>query len=186
MARRGVRPEKAGGGYTALGGVLGAGSLVVLWLACAAPSGRLGLTAAAGLFPMAATLYAGRPAGYLCWGAASLLGLILLPDKRVALLFFAFLGLYPVVKGAVESLRRLPVEWALKLLFFNGVLTACWFAFRELFLPHPPAWLGENSLLLYGGGNVIFILYDTGLSRLVGMLRARLGFGRGPGRRKGE
>ena len=46
----------------ALGGVLAAGSLVLLWLACAVPSGRLGLTAAAGLFPMAASLYAGRAA----------------------------------------------------------------------------------------------------------------------------
>ena len=29
---------------TALGGVMAAGSLVVLWLACVAPSGRIGLT----------------------------------------------------------------------------------------------------------------------------------------------
>ncbi len=68
-------------GKTALGGILAAGALVMLWLACVAPSGRLGLTAVGGLFPMAATLAAGRVAGYLCWGAASLLGLILLPDK---------------------------------------------------------------------------------------------------------
>ena len=69
---------------TALGGVMAAGSLVVLWLACVAPSGRIGLTAAAGLFPMAATLCAGRTAGCLCWAAASLLGLFMLPDKGVA------------------------------------------------------------------------------------------------------
>ena len=32
-------------GKTALGGILAAGALVMLWLACVAPSGRLGLTA---------------------------------------------------------------------------------------------------------------------------------------------
>ena len=47
-------------GRTALGGVLAAGSLAVLWLACITPTGRLGLTAAAGLFPISAVLLAGR------------------------------------------------------------------------------------------------------------------------------
>ena len=35
---------------TALGGILAAGSLALLWLACVVPSGRIGLAAAAGLF----------------------------------------------------------------------------------------------------------------------------------------
>lgn len=165
-------------GKVALGGVLSAGALVMLWLACVAPSGRFGLAAVGGLFPMAATLAAGRTAGYLCWGAAGLLGLVILPDKGIALLFLAFFGLYPVVKGAVESLRRLPLEWVLKLLYFNAVLTLGWFVFRELFLPNPPQWLGDNTLLLYGASNVVFVIYDVGLSRLIAMLRARLMTGR--------
>lgn len=163
------------GGKTALGGILAAGALVMLWLASVAPSGRLGLTAVGGLFPMAATLAAGRAAGYLCWGAAGLLALVILPDKGVALLFLAFFGLYPVVKEAIESLRRLPVEWILKLAYFNAVLTLSWFLFRQLFLPNPPQWLGDNTLLLYGAGNVVFVIYDVGLSRLIAMLGARLG-----------
>ena len=165
-------------GKTALGGVLAAGALAFLWLACVAPSGRLGLTAVGGLFPMAATLAAGRAAGYLCWGAAGLLGLIFLPDKGVALLFLTFFGLYPVVKERVESLRRLPLEWVLKLGYFNVILTLGWFVLRGLFLPNPPPWLGENSLPLYGVGKVVFVIYDVGLSRLITMLRVRLGLGR--------
>lgn len=165
-------------GKTALGGVLAAGALVMLWMACIAPSGRLGLTAVGGLFPMAATLAAGRTAGYLCWGAASVLGLVLLPDKGVALLFLSFFGLYPVVKERVESLRKLPVEWVLKLAYFNIVLTLGWFVLRSLFLPNPPPWLGENALLVYAAGNVVFVIYDVGLSRLIAMLRAQLWSGR--------
>ena len=161
-------------GRAALGGMLAAGALVMLWLACMAPSGQLGLTAVGGLFPMAASVAAGRAVGYLCWGAAGLLGLILLPDKGVALLYLIFLGLYPVVKGAVESLRRLPLEWALKLAFFNAALTVCWFLFRELFLPALPDWLTGSLPALYGAGNAVFVLYDIGLSRLVGWLQVRL------------
>ena len=50
------RPERKRSAGTALSGVMAAGSLAVLWLACVAPSGRIGLTAAAGLFPVAVTL----------------------------------------------------------------------------------------------------------------------------------
>lgn len=59
---------------TALGGVLAAGSLAVMWLACFFPTGKLGLTAAAGLFPIGAVIAAGRPAAFCagrrprCWG----------------------------------------------------------------------------------------------------------------------
>ena len=160
-------------GRTALGGVLAAGSLVFLWLAAITPTGRLGLTAVAGLFPMAAVLAAGRAAGYLCWAASGILSLFLLPDKGVALLYLAFLGLYPIVKSRIESLRRQPVEWCLKLVFFDLALTLFWFFLRAMFLPNPPDWLGDNALPVYLLGNVVFVCYDIGLSRLIAMLRAR-------------
>ena len=98
--------------------------------------------------------------------------------RAFGLLFLTFFGLYPVVKERVEGLRRLPVEWALKLGYFNVILTLGWFAFRGLFLPNPPAWLGENVLLLYGAGNVVFVIYDLGLTRLIALLQVRMGFGR--------
>ena len=151
---------------------MAAGSLALLWLACAAPSGRIGLTAAAGLFPVAATLYAGRRAGYLCWAAASLLGLLLLPDKGIALLFAAFLGLYPVVKGRLETLERRTVEWGLKLSWFELTLTLFWFVLEDLL--GAPEWLGGSALLVYGLGSVVFVAYDIGLSRLISLLRVRL------------
>lgn len=172
------RSSGAGSGRTALGGILAAGSLVFLFLACVAPSGRLGMTAVAGLFPMVGVLAAGRTAGYLCWAAAGLLGLILLPDKGVPLLYLAFLGLYPVAKSRIESMRRRPLEWGCKLAFFNAALTLFWFGLRGLFLPDPPAWLGDNGPLLYLAGNVVFVAYDVGLSRLAALFQARLGLDR--------
>ena len=165
-------PHGKQSGSIALGGVMAAGSLALLWLACAAPSGRTGLTACAGLFPVAATLYAGRRLGYLCWAASSLLGLLLLPDKAIALLFAAFLGIYPVVKGRLETLERRGVEWGLKLSWFELTLTLFWFVFEDLFAL--PEWLAGSALLLYGLGTVIFVIYDIGLSRLISLLRARL------------
>ena len=108
-----------------------------------------------------------------------LLGLFLLPDKGVALLYLIFLGLYPVVKNNIEGLRRLPLEWLCKLACFNAALSLFWFALRALFLPDPPVWLGERTWLLYLAGNLIFVLYDVGLSRLIALVMARM-----PGRRR--
>lgn len=161
-------------GLVALGGVLAAGSLAVLWLACVVPSGQLGVTAAAGLFPVGAVLAAGRGAGLLCWAAASILGLLLLPDKGVALMYLVFLGLYPVVKSRLEQLKSRPAEWAGKLVYLNAALSVLWFAFRGLFLPALPEWMSAQVWVLYAAGNVIFILYDIALSRLIGGLTARL------------
>lgn len=159
----------------ALGGILAAGSLAVLWLACVVPSGRVGLAAAAGLFPVAGVLAAGRAAGYLCWAASGILGLILMPDKGIALVYLLFLGLYPVVKGQIEFLRRQALEWVLKLACFNGVLSLLLLVFGKLFLAALPPWLGEGGALVYLAGNLVFVLYDVGLSRLIGLFYRRLG-----------
>lgn len=161
-------------GRTALGGLLAAGSLAVLWLASLAPSGWVGLTALAGLFPVAAVLSAGQTAGYLCWAAAGLLGLILLPNKGVSVLYLLFFGIYPVLKSCIESIRRLWAEWALKLIYFNAVLCLAWFLLRGLILPTLPTWLTGRVFLLWPLGNLVFIAYDLGLSKLIALLRFRL------------
>lgn len=150
----------------------------MLWLACMVPSGRIGLTGAAGLFPVAAVLAAGRAAGYLCWAASALLGLFLLPDKGVALLYLIFLGLYPVVKTTSRACGACPWSGCASCLLQRG-LSLFWFALRALFLPDPPVWLGERTWLLYLAGNLIFVLYDVGLSRLIALVMARM-----PGRRR--
>lgn len=171
------RSPRTGSRQIALGGVLSAGSLAMLYLASVIPSGRLGLTAAAGLFPVVAVLAGGRPVGYLCWAVSGLLGLILLPDKGISILYLLFLGLYPVVKSRIEALRSLPAEWLGKLVCFNLALSVAWFLAGGLILPRLPAWLNGNTGLVYLAGNVIFVIYDIGLSRLIALIQPRLRFG---------
>ena len=162
-------------GRTALVGVLAAGGLAMLWLACLVPSGYTGVTAAAGLFPVAAVLMAGRAAGYLCWAVIALLGLLLLPNKAVALLFAVFLGLYPVVKSRIEQIRGRFFEWGLKLLYFNAAFALIWLGLRGLLGLSLPEWLSGRSWLLLPGANAVFVIYDVGLSKLIALLACRLG-----------
>ena len=157
----------------ALGGVLAALSLLLLYGATLLPSGRIGMVAVAGLIPAAGVISGGVGTGFLCYGATGLLGLLLLPDKGCALLYALFFGLYPMVKYAVERLRKLPVELVLKLAFFNLILVIVWFGFSALLLPLLPE-LMRTPLPLFVGGNVVFLIYDYGFSKLITCYASRI------------
>lgn len=158
---------------TANCGIFAAFALVFLGIACLAPSGRLGLTAAAGLFPAFSMLAGGLKYGFLCWAASSFLGLLLLPDKGLVLLFLVAFGLYPLLKGLMEHWKHQPLAWMCKLVYFNVLLTALWLLFHEFLLSALPEWL-ENGILLYTAGNIVFLAYDFGLSGLLRFYAARV------------
>lgn len=157
----------------ALVGVLTALGLVILYLAALAPTGRLGLVALAGLVPAAAVVSSGLPAGVFCYAATGILGFLLSPDKGNALLYLLFFGLYPLVKCLVERLHKLPLEWICKLALFNGVFTACWFLLHNVLLSGLPA-VFEELWVFYLLGNVIFVIYDLGFSKLITLYAARV------------
>lgn len=157
----------------ATGGVLAALSLLLLYGATLMPSGRIGLVAVAGLVPAAGVISGGLATGFLCYGATALLGLLLLPDKGCALLYALFFGLYPMVKYLVERLRRLPVELLLKLAFFNLILLIFLFGFSALLFPLLPEVM-QTALPLFGIGNVVFLIYDYGFSKLITYYASRI------------
>ena len=68
---------ETGAGRVALVGVLAALSLIALYLSAVSPTARMGIVAIAGLFPAGAVVSAGLKAGFFCYGAAGLLGLLL-------------------------------------------------------------------------------------------------------------
>lgn len=157
----------------ALGGVLAALSLLLLYLSAMMPSGRIGMVAVAGLVPAAAVVSGGLAAGFLCYGATAVLALLLIPDKGCALLYAIFFGLYPMIKSLIERLRRLPLELILKLAFFNVVLSVLFGGFSALLFPLLPE-LMQNTLPLFLLGNVVFLIYDYGFSKLITYYAARI------------
>ena len=131
------------------------------------------MVAVAGLVPAAGVISGGLGAGFLCYGATALLGVLLLPDKGCTLLYVLFFGLYPMVKYAVERLRRLPVELVLKLAFFNLILVIFLFGFSALLFPLLPERM-HVPLSLFGLGNVVFLIYDYGFSKLITYFASRI------------
>ena len=162
-----------GAGRVALTAVLAAFSLLFLWGADVAPTGRLGLVAVAGLFPAGAVVSAGLGAGALCYAGSGLLALLLLADKGNGLLYLIFFGLYPLVKHLIERLHAFILEWICKLAFFNAIFVLCWLVLREFLLASLPPFLDQLWMICLAG-NVVFVLYDYGFSKVIGFYVARI------------
>lgn len=166
--------RRSGTGKIAYAAILGALALILVYAGSIAPTGNWGIVAAAGLFPAAAVVSVGLKAGFLCWAGASILAFLLVPDKFCVLLFAALFGLYPMVKSLVERLRRRPLEYLLKLAFFNASFTLIYLIMRGAVADSLPSVLSSAVWILYLAGNVVFLLYDFGFSRLIAVYIARV------------
>lgn len=147
--------------------VLSALALVLVYAGSVAPTGNWGFMAMAGLLPAAAVVSVGLKAGFLCWAAVSILAFLLVPDKFCVLLFGALFGLYPMVKSLIEQMRKKPIEYLLKLAFFNAAFTVICLAMTTAVMSSLPSVLGSSLWVLYLVANVVFLVYDYGFSRLI-------------------
>ena len=140
-------------------------SVVLLYLAQAAPTMKLSLTALSGVAAALLIARHGPVSGMLCYGASSILGLLLSPGS--AWLYVVFFGWYPTVKCLVERTRSRVLEWILKLISFNAAFFLLWFLLPEVFADLLPEISGL-FWILWPAGNIVFILFDLGLSQLLG------------------
>ena len=83
-------------------------------------------------------------------------------------------GLYPMVKSLVEQLRKKPLEYALKLVFFNTAFTAVYLTMAAAVTASLPPMLSSSTAGLYLAANVVFLLYDYGFSKLIAVYIARV------------
>lgn len=161
----------------ALGALLGALGLILLYGSSLVPSGQWALAALAGIVNALAVITLGLKGGFTVYVCVGILGLVLVPSKWNVLLYLLFFGLYPMVKSLLERLKNKTWSWAGKFLFFDLVLCLLVFGFGTLFLPWLPELLRERTWAVLLAGNVVFLVYDLGFSRLAGIFMARLGEG---------
>ncbi len=166
--------KKSAASKVAYPAILSALALILVYLGSVAPSGNWGIVAAAGLLPAAAVISVGLKAGFLCWAATAILAFLLVPDKFCVLLFGALFGLYPMVKSLIEQLRKKPLEYALKLVFFNAAFTVIYLVMSSAVAASLPEVLGSSVWMLYLAANVVFLMYDYGFSKLIALYIARV------------
>ena len=110
------------------------------------------------------------------YGAVSLLSLLFVPDKEVALVFVFLLGYYPLVKPKLERIRPKLLRGACKLLLCNGAVLAM---YGLVLLLVPAGSISQElrttalavSLATLAMGNVAFLLYDRAIHNLLQLYR---------------
>ena len=154
-----------------VGALLTALTLMVMYIAFLIPTGNVGVVAVCALLTAAAVIECGTLAGALVFASSSILSLLLFPG--VSILYVLFFGYYPILKSFFERLKRVSVEWVMKLLTFNAVLTAWMFIFKSAFSSYL-SFLDAPVVVLYIVFNGVFVLFDIGLSKLIGFYMIRI------------
>ena len=157
-------------GKIALGGLLTALGVVLMFLTGLIPIGTYALPAIAGVLLIVAVIEIGAKWAWMIYAAVAVLSLLFAADKEAALLFGLFFGYYPVLKSFLERISNKVLSWISKFAVFNVAVVACFFlAVNFLQLP-------EDSFTVFGIylpwvflilGNAVFLIYDIALSGLV-------------------
>ena len=157
-------------GKIALGGLLTALGVVLMFLTGLIPIGTSALPAIAGVLLIVAVIEIGAKWAWMIYAAVAVLSLLFAADKEAALLFVLFFGYYPVLKSFLERISNKVLSWISKFAVFNVAVVACFFlAVNFLQLP-------EDSFTVFGIylpwvflilGNAVFLIYDIALSGLV-------------------
>ena len=149
--------------HVAYGGVLTALSLVLLLLC--SPASGWGLCMTAGMLP-AIPLSCGRVrTGVMVYVATSILGVLLVPTKRYVAAYILLFGMYPMIKYAIECVRRMPLEWALKLLYAGSLLLVL---YRLLGLT-PLHATALPRIVVIPVGFAAFVCYDILFSKIIAL-----------------
>ena len=112
----------------------------------------------------------------LVYGAASILALLLGPDKEIALLY-VFLGWYPGVRSRLETIPR-PVRWVVKCALFTLAIMAMYALVLHLFrleavVEEFAGYSTAMVLALMVLGNVTFLIFDQLLDRMTCVYRKK-------------
>ena len=132
--------------------------------------------AVAGFLIATVCVECGMTMAVTAYGAVSLLGLLFVPDKEVALVFLFLLGYYPLVKPWFEKIRPALLRAVCKLLLCNGAVLAM---YGLVLLLVPAGSIAKElratalvfSLATLAMGNVAFLLYDRALHNMLMLYR---------------
>ncbi len=146
----------------AMGGLIAALSLVIMFLTGLIPFGEYALPAFAGFILIAIVIDINFKTALIVYFAVSILGLFIVPVKESALLFLFFFGYYPSIYLELNKIKNKFLKILIKFLIFNVSVTIAYLIFINLFsTPKKFTEFGKFTfLIMLAFGNIFFIIYD--------------------------
>ncbi len=152
---------------TTLCGMVAALSIVIM-LTSYFPYLTYAIPALAGLFMMVPLIECGAFWALGTYIASSAI-IFITGETEAKLLYVMFLGYYPILKSLIEKINKQLIEWIIKLLCFNVAAIAFYYVSTILFsvsFDDFGEWGKYGALLFLALCNVVFVLYDIGISRV--------------------
>ena len=157
-------------------GIVAALCVALMLLGAVIPIAMFIAPAVAGFLVATVGVEGGMQLALTAYAAVSLLALLFVPDKEVALIFVFLLGYYPLAKPKFERIRPAVLRIVCKLLLCNGTVLAM---YGLVFLLVPAGSISQElrttalavSLATLVMGNVAFVLYDRALHNMLMMYR---------------
>ncbi|MBQ6466865.1 MAG: hypothetical protein IJJ61_02895 [Clostridia bacterium] len=154
----------------ALGGITAALSLVMMISVAIVPFMTYALPAIAGALTVFMVVEVDKKWAFGVYAAVAILGMFLVPEKEVAVMYLALFGYYPIVKALIESKIPAVVGWLLKIILFEITMVVSYILmikFMGVTIDEMDT-LGKLAIpILLGAGTLAFIIYDFALTRLV-------------------
>lgn len=157
----------------ALSGILAGLAICLMLLGSIIPFSTFATPAIAGAVIIPVAIEFGLSTGWLLYGAISLLSILMVADKEMALMFVFLMGFYPLLKAVFErGIRPKFICILVKLALFNICIFAMYsvmlFLFPINYIVEEFASYGIGYIVaLLALGNLVFMVYDVALSRLI-------------------
>lgn len=149
----------------ALSGMMCALSVLIMLIGSLFQTLDLTAAAAAGLTVVFAMVELSNKYAFSVYLVSSLLAFLLLPNRSPALIFAAFAGLYPILKGYLQRIKSKWLAYAAKIIVFNIFFTAIILIGKNLIGLKDDFY--NFGYVIYLLGNITFVLYDFALDRLI-------------------
>lgn len=143
-------------------GMLCAVATLLMLIGGAIPYGTYAVPVVAGAVLIPVLKEYGPKQMLMLWIAISLLSLILVPDKEMALMFALLLGWYPALKPVLDKLPAF-LRYVVKLAVFNIAIALIYLLL--IFVFNIPQEMESNiiAFITLVLGNITFLIYDRAL-----------------------
>jgi len=157
--------------YIAVSAILSAMGVVLLYFGSLIEVLDLSMAALASMLVIFAVIEMGGIYPFSVYFVTGLLALILLPVKLPAVYYLIFAGYYPIIKEKLERLHFV-LEWIIKIVVFNIAFVAVLLISKYVFaIPDETKFMMTAIYIL---GNIVFVIYDIALTRLITFYNVKL------------
>ena len=148
----------------ALAGIFTALCVVFLFIGSLFQTLDLSAAAVGSIIVLITFIELGNGWAFGVYAAASILSMLLLPNKTAAIVFTVFAGFYPIVKVWLNKIKPFALSFTVRIVCFNAMLTALIFVAKR-FLGLEEDYL-NFGVIIYALCNIAFIAYDFALERI--------------------